>query len=251
MGGGGLESCKPRELDFSNHFPIRLSRRPYFKSGENKIMRSKQQKSNKVKKNQSLKLVKGFPTNMTVELHYEDTFRLYTGTTAYATHVFRGNSLYDPDFTGSGHQPRYFDNYSAIYGRYKVLASTMSAEVLNQSSTAGAVLSMIPLTESIPATSLEDMAELPNAKTTRPIPILSRISHRLSTSITTQKVCGLRPGQVNDEDWSAAYNANPTQIWYWTVGAFSMDKSTSVDCIVRVSVKYKAVFYDRKDTPIS
>lgn len=36
--------------------------------------------------------------------------------------AFRLNSLFDPNFTGAGHQPQGFDQCAAIWGRYKVYA---------------------------------------------------------------------------------------------------------------------------------
>jgi len=38
-------------------------------------------------------------------------------------HVFRGNSLYDPDFTGAGGQPYGHDQWATIYASYIVLRS--------------------------------------------------------------------------------------------------------------------------------
>lgn len=38
---------------------------------------------------------------------------------------FRANSLYDPDFTSTGHQPLYFDQLSALYDHYIVVRSRL------------------------------------------------------------------------------------------------------------------------------
>ena len=38
------------------------------------------------------------------------------------------NSLFDPDQTGTGHQPYYFDQFAALYNRYTVLGSKLTAE---------------------------------------------------------------------------------------------------------------------------
>jgi len=35
-------------------------------------------------------------------------------------HVFNLNSLFDPDSTGAGHQPKGFDQLTALYARYRV-----------------------------------------------------------------------------------------------------------------------------------
>ena len=37
-----------------------------------------------------------------------------------AVHIFRANSMYDPDYTGTGHQPLGFDEMSTIYNKHKV-----------------------------------------------------------------------------------------------------------------------------------
>lgn len=42
-------------------------------------------------------------------------------------YVFRGNSVYDPDYTGVGHQPHFFDQISPLYEYYQVLKVKMTA----------------------------------------------------------------------------------------------------------------------------
>ncbi len=51
-----------------------------------------------------------------------------------ATYTFRANSVYDPDATGSGHQPRGHDQYMALYGAFRVMRSTIVADFPSQSS---------------------------------------------------------------------------------------------------------------------
>lgn len=43
-----------------------------------------------------------------------------------ATHIFRLNSLYDPDYTGIGHQPLGFDQIMPLYNHYTVLGAKVT-----------------------------------------------------------------------------------------------------------------------------
>jgi len=54
-------------------------------------------------------------------MRYSDTITLNPGTAAITSHVFRVNSIFDPDLTGTGHQPLLHDEYDGIYSEYRVL----------------------------------------------------------------------------------------------------------------------------------
>lgn len=56
-------------------------------------------------------------------LQYVDTKTIAPASGA-AHHVFRLNSIFDPDVTGVGHQPAYHDQWSALYNKYRVLSAT-------------------------------------------------------------------------------------------------------------------------------
>jgi hypothetical protein len=62
------------------------------------------------------------PNNTRVVLKYNDFFSL-SSSAGVATCNFSGNSLYDPDITFTGHQPYYYDRYSALYQYYTVIGS--------------------------------------------------------------------------------------------------------------------------------
>jgi len=64
-----------------------------------------------------------FPTEITRSFTYCDAFSLasQTVTNAFGTErVWRLNSLFDPDLTGVGHQPYYYDQVSFLYMFYRV-----------------------------------------------------------------------------------------------------------------------------------
>lgn len=68
----------------------------------------------------------GYPDKIVTNMRYVDTISL-TGA-SLASNVFSMNSLFDPDVSGIGHQPMYFDQLcgavgSAPYSRYRVLGA--------------------------------------------------------------------------------------------------------------------------------
>lgn len=71
-----------------------------------------------------------FPERRVVRLKYHDTINLDPGFNI-ASHSFSANGLYDPDVTGTGHQPLFFDNMMLQYGRYEVVQSRITCVFLN------------------------------------------------------------------------------------------------------------------------
>lgn len=55
------------------------------------------------------------------------------GIGAIADKVFRANDLYDPDYTGVGHQPYGFDQLMTLYSHYTVLGSKIKVVFMNAS----------------------------------------------------------------------------------------------------------------------
>jgi len=64
----------------------------------------------------------GMPRTFKTKLIYISEFVLDPTTTS-VVQVFRANDLYDPDYTGAGHQPRGFDELCQFYQRFTVLGS--------------------------------------------------------------------------------------------------------------------------------
>ena len=62
-----------------------------------------------------------FPDSITVALPYCANLSYSTGAVSAMTNQsWSMNSVFDPDYTGGGHQPQGFDEYSALYDSYRV-----------------------------------------------------------------------------------------------------------------------------------
>ena len=82
-------------------------------------------------------------------MRYVEEFSLNPGTGAVASYIFRANGLYDPNYTGSGHQPYGFDQWMTYYNQFTVLGSKCTARFMNYLNTSGnAVMCGIQLKDS-------------------------------------------------------------------------------------------------------
>lgn len=77
----------------------------------------------------------GFPKSKMVKLRYVEELQLDAASGVPAVHVWRANSLYDPNSSGVGHQPSNFDTWSNIYDHYTVLGSKITVQYVPDSST--------------------------------------------------------------------------------------------------------------------
>lgn len=190
----------------------------------------------------------GFPDSEVATISYSDEIGV-TGTT-YAQYTFRGNCVYDPDETYTGHQPLYYDQYTAVYSKYKVTSSKMRVTVANYNASASAVAVLTPSSEILTITSYPVAMEQPYAKRTELIPISTRqgAQSSVSSSMSTQKMLGLSASQFASEDYSALTGAIPLSVWYWNIAFFDI-----VEVSVRfvVDIEYKVLFYDRRAPSLS
>lgn len=69
----------------------------------------------------------------TVKLPYVDSINLTTTYGANQNYIFRMNSLFDPDYTGTGHQPKGRDLWASMYDYYAVLACNYKFTCYNAS----------------------------------------------------------------------------------------------------------------------
>lgn len=63
------------------------------------------------------------PDRMITKHKFVTQFTLNPGLGATAWYGFRANGIYDPDYSGAGHQPLYRDEFAVLYSEYAVISS--------------------------------------------------------------------------------------------------------------------------------
>lgn len=72
----------------------------------------------------------GVPVQSRTTHRYVQAGVIVSSTGSLGIQQFRANSLFDPDLTGTGHQPYGFDQFKAYYATYMVTSSKISLECI-------------------------------------------------------------------------------------------------------------------------
>jgi len=170
-------------------------------------------------------------------LLYHDKYNLATATLAPAIQVFRANSLFDPDFTGVGHQPMYRDQIVAQYQTYKVVSAKFHYE-FSTSNTNNGVVSVMAY-NSTPPTDLNEIAEFSRRN---PELLISARKCTGTCTVSNAIVLGLIQSEfVENSLYNTAVSTNPS----WTSFVqFALHAATSTDtgCTLNVMIEYDVIF---------
>jgi hypothetical protein len=189
----------------------------------------------------------GYPDRVRTTLLYCDTLTI-SGTAQQYT--YRANSLFDPDYTSAGHQPFYYDQYIAVYERYRVYAAKIFIRVLNLGSDV-ATMTCIPCSLIPTITSLNQALELPRSVSTGPLPPFGYYKHQeLNLSASTREICGLTAPQLYDADFAAQFSASPVELWYYAL-YFSPQGSSTLNMTVQIRLEFQCEFFDRAPVSLS
>lgn len=114
----------------------------------------------------SVSMGSGFPKMLRVKMHYVDNENIITSLAAgtVGTQQYNINGLYDFDYTGTGHQPFYFDQYAAIYNHYVVTGAKITIAWVNPSNSDVVVGGYINDDVAIQAPNLNTFCEEPEAQ---------------------------------------------------------------------------------------
>lgn len=226
--------------------------------------RKNKNKKNNKKKNKIVKFRKslplgGFPDRKAVRLRYVDFIGLDSTALGSATptvHHFRANSLYDPDLSSSGHQPRGFDEHALLYDHYTVIGSkikvTFESDVDNTSNAGQYCFLVLQDTNATPG-SLIDIMEGGQGKTKigyRPFNNDTGKSVVLNSKYSPKKMFGLPKSAsvLTMDELTPQCGANPLEDAIYTIGIIC-ERTTSTNparIVARVEIEYIAIFSEKK-----
>lgn len=190
------------------------------------------------------------PPHKFCKLIYGERYDFATGAGGtYATEqVMRLNSLYDPDFTGAGHQPRYFDQMAAMYRKYIVYGALIELTFTDPSADGIEVAALIqPSAESLSMTgkSVGYFNEMPQA-VVRPLNNTGNQLTKIRQYLPLHILDGISKVRLmNDPNYSATTTDNPAlSPWLrFSVGSYSGTSGVTVRAQLKIT--YYCKLYDR------
>jgi len=195
----------------------------------------------------------GFPRHMITTIKYVDAYSIGGSAGSAGGNIMRLNSAYDPDYTGLGHQPMYYDNFTPIYNKYVVMSSTIKVDFspLNddtESTTAG------PWAVGLTPSSTTSFSNVPSTLSEQNGSVTTLIGRDKGTSVRSLSL-DYNPMRdlgtsTSDDTLSANNGGNPSRPWHCYVWAADLNNTNG---LVRayVTVTYRVKFFDQAIAPPS
>lgn len=182
----------------------------------------------------------GFPPSQVVKHRYIQYNSMDTIGPVAVLQKFRANSVFDPDFTGLGHQPMNRDLYASLYDHYIVLSAKItvkaySAESLSNSPT----LMYIELLDTNTSAATNYIEAMEGRQTKWRILNTRESTPTLSHTFSTKRFFGVTDVDDNTKRLGASKGDNPSEDAIFNIGVIPMDGANNADPVhILTTIEY-------------
>jgi len=180
---------------------------------------------------------------------YAETVTISAAAGVLQMYQWSCNGLYDPNISGVGHQPMFFDQMSPLYNHYTVIGSKIRIKVVPQAGPEDSFIASLFVADdtSVAYTQSTDIIE--NSKGTyRLVPGNTADSFTLSSKFSPKKVFG--GALLNNTLLRGNSSTNPSEQSLYTFGVQGLN-AASVSATLMVEIEYIAVWAEIKEIPAS
>lgn len=196
------------------------------------------------------------PPNQTVSLRYVENINLAPGAAGVpAQYVWRCNGPYDPNMTGVGHQPMFWDTYASMYNHYVVTGAKIKA-VCWCEQTAQVYGAVVGIKIDDDATVSQNVMTIMELKDpifrNKFMNVSANSTHALAKVTHTydpKSFFGIKDVEDNRDNIGALTNTTPSEQAYWVLHWQHVDGSTTFPSNLKgyVIIDYTINFSEPKD----
>lgn len=188
------------------------------------------------------------PQKLLSKHRYSTTIQLDPGAAGIlASHVFSANGLYDPDITGTGHQPMGFDQLAVLYDHYTVIGAKITVKGTNADTIYQQIVGINTLDDTTDPASGDINTMIEQGKTKYVVfgDAASTHSKTITAKVAPKKFFG-KSNMMDNAQLKGNAAANPTEQVYFHVVAAPIQGVNSVPIQLHVLIEYVAVWTEPK-----
>lgn len=186
-----------------------------------------------------------FPKQLRNTLVYAEQIGITTDVSGWGKYIMCCNGLYDPNNTGTGHQPLYFDQLMLIYNHYTVISSSIEIQCAAStgSPTTPWTTAMYIDDDTTTVTTIDSALERPGCVfgTTS---VTNGDNPKFTLGWSALKNFGPNPQMDNQLQGDNA--SNPTEQMHYVIIAFGGTPLASVTVNYNVRIKYNVLWDEIK-----
>lgn len=183
----------------------------------------------------------GFSQTKVVRLKYCDQYKIDAIAGAMASHEWRANSIYDPDYTSTGHQPMFRDVYAGIYNKYRVLSSKITIKAVPYPGETHASVLYLDDSTGLGA-NISVIREQNMAKSEALVESQGK-NNTISLIYSAKKVFG----KDNDDETLSSVGSNPANQQLFQFATQNLNSANGTNCQLMVTIEYWVQFSDLKE----
>lgn len=183
----------------------------------------------------------GVPDRMFVKLRYVDDIVFNTNTVGVLYPYLYQSSIYDPDFTSTGHQPLWRDQYVTLYNNYRVWGigyKTIWKQQATQTFTMAYIAHQTSTTTDTDPNLLSE-----RITTKKNIVDINRPTY-MRGYLSVAKVYGISKREfVADDGFQSAMGANPSKQAF--LATYVMTRNASATTVMHIELTYYVELFNR------
>jgi len=189
------------------------------------------------------------------QLKYCEIITLTTQTGLLGTQqAYLLNSIYDPNSSGTGHQPYGHDTYATMYNKYRVIGCRVQLIFTTPGAANDIICVMAPSSNTssgMTGLQLYQVQEWPQSvcgilPSTGERRCVLQANYDMATQAGVSKAVYLA-----GDEYEAAIGSSPNKAVYLTFNSGCVDGTGSVQCKVQVYLEFDVLFFDRTTLGLS